>query len=264
MSGVRLPQVRETPSARRHVAGADAVEAALDAGLPVRCVVVPDAAGDPRGAAVASRADAAGIEVLRVAPRRFARLRGSRTHASIVALVGPDPHAELATVMARGGVVWLIAGALYPGNVGFAIRTAEVSGADGLYVDNDFDHAARREAVRASMRADRFMPIDWAPAQRVIDAARTAGKRVLAVEDVGSAPPWAHDLTGPLLIAVGAEAEGVPAAVLDRCDAVTRLPMAGFVQSYNLQAAVAALAMERFRQLDAEPGGDTSHREARA
>jgi tRNA G18 (ribose-2'-O)-methylase SpoU len=261
---VTLPQVRETPSARTHVAGADAVEAALDAGLPVRCVVVPEADGDPRSAALASRADRAGIEVVRVAPRRFARLRGSRVQASVLALVGPDPHADLATVMARGGAVWLLAGPQYPGNVGFAIRTAEVSGADGLYVDNDFDHAARREAVRASMRADRFMPIGWAPAQRVLEAARAAGKRVVAVEDVGSAPPWAHDLTGPLLLVVGAEADGVPADLLDRCDAVTRLPMAGFVQSYNLQAAVAALAMERFRQLEAGRGGGTPVPEGRA
>ena len=67
---------------------------------------------------------------------------------------------------------------------------------------------------------------------------------------MGSAPPWRLDLTGPLLLVVGAEAEGVPADVIERCDAVARLPMAGFVASYNLQAAVAAVAIERFRQLE--------------
>ena len=161
-----------------------------------------------------------------------------------------DPRAGIDDVMSRGGVVWLLTGTVYPGNVGFAIRTAEVSGADGLYVDNDFDHAARREAVRASMRADRFMPVGWHGAAEVIDAAVAAGKRVVGVEDVGSAPPWALDLTGPLLLIAGAEAEGVPDAVLDRCDAVTRLPMAGFIASYNLQAAVAAVTSERFRQIE--------------
>lgn len=238
------------------VAGADAVAAALDGGEPVRCVVLPEAAPDARCAAVAARADSAGIAVLRVAPRRFERLRGSRSEARILALVGPDPRAGLAEVMARGGVVWLLAGPEYPGNVGFAIRTAEVSGADGLYVDNDFDHAARREAVRASMRADRFMPVGWARADAVIAAARAAGKRVVAIEDVGTSPPWDQDLTGPLLLVVGAEAGGVPAPVLERCDAVTRLPMAGFVASYNLQAAVAGVALERFRQTGpiGEPG----------
>jgi tRNA G18 (ribose-2'-O)-methylase SpoU len=40
--------------------------------------------------------------------------------------------------------------------------------------------------------------------------------------------------------------------VLDSCDLVVRIPMAGFVASYNLQAAVAAIAAERFRQLERE------------
>ena len=67
--------------------------------------------------------------------------------------------------------------------------------------------------------------------------------------------PWAPggrrlDLSGPLLLVVGAEAEGIPRRLLDACDAVTRLPMAGFIASYNLQTAVAAVAMERFRQLE--------------
>ena len=52
---------------------------------------------------------------------------------------------------------------------------------------------------------------------------------------------------------VGGEAAGIPQAVLDRCDAVTRLPMAGFVASYNLQAAVAAIALERIRQTEESP-----------
>jgi 23S rRNA (guanosine2251-2'-O)-methyltransferase len=72
------------------------------------------------------------------------------------------------------------------------------------------------------------------------------------VEDVGSAAPWQVDLTGPLLLVVGAEAEGVPRGVLERCDHVVRIPMAGFIASYNLQAAVAALAAERLRQLERE------------
>ena len=47
---------------------------------------------------------------------------------------------------------------------------------------------------------------------------------------------------------MGGESDGVPRALLARCDAVARIPMAGFVASYNLQAAVAILAAERLRQ----------------
>ena len=42
-------------------------------------------------------------------------------------------------------------------------------------------------------------------------------------------------------------------AILAACGAVIRIPMRGFVPSYNLQGAVAAVASERLRQLDGNP-----------
>ena len=231
--------------ARTRLSGASELERALDAGLPVRCVVVPEGPLPADLAALCDRAAAAGAEIVRTGERRHVRLAGE---LAVAALVGPDRDADLDTVMARGGAVWLLIGARYAGNVGTAIRTAEVSGADGVYIDNDFDHDQRREARRASMRADRFLPVAWERAGNVIGAARRAGKRVVGIEDSGSAAPWELDLTPPTLFVAGGEADGVPRALLGRCDAVARIPMAGFVSSYNLQAAVAIVAAERLRQ----------------
>ncbi len=238
---------------RRRVVGVAAVARALAGDLPVQCVVVPREGVSPDAVALIERAEAADIPIERVGRRKYERLRGNHTEAAVLALVGPSARADLPEVMSRGGAVWLLTGPAYPGNVGFAIRTAEVSGADALYIDNDFDHQGRREARRASMRADRFMPVAWQRAGAVLDAARAADKRLVGVEDVGHAAPWQIDLTGPVLIVVGAEAEGVPTWVLARCDHVVRIPMAGFIASYNLQAAVAAVAAERLRQLEVPP-----------
>src|SRR5215468_10381054 len=243
---IRMSTSSSAPdSARRRLEGRGELARALDAGLPVRCVVVPEGPLPADLAALCERAAAAGAEIVRGAQRRHARLAGE---LEVAALVGPERDADLDTVMARGGAVWLIAGARYAGNVGTAIRTAEVSGADGVYIDNDFDHDQRREARRASMRADRFLPVAWERAGNVIGAARRAGKRIVGVEDSGSAAPWEIDLTPPVLFVAGGEAEGVPRVLLARCDAVARIPMAGFVASYNLQAAVAILSAERLRQ----------------
>src|SRR5213083_218616 len=196
-------------SARRRLEGVAALERALDAGLPVRCVVVPEGPLPAELAALCDRAAAAGAEIVRGAERRHERLAGE---LAVAALVGPERDADLDTVMARGGAVWLIAGARYAGNVGTAIRTAEVSGADGVYIDNDFDHDQRREARRASMRADRFLPVAWERAGDVIGAARRAGKRIVGIEDSGRAAPWEIDLTPPVLFIAGGEADGVPRA----------------------------------------------------
>ena len=67
-------------------------------------------------------------------------------------------------------------------------------------------------------------------------------------EDIGTVEPWNTGLTGNVLFVVGAEREGVSQEVLEACDEIVRLPMDGFVPSYNLQVAISVLAVEALRQ----------------
>jgi TrmH family RNA methyltransferase len=239
----------------RQLAGPDEIEAALAAGEPVRLLLAASDPSDPRVRALCDRARRAGIEVRPATQASLWRLGKTDPPSEILALVGRDPHAPMEQVVAAGGAAWLLVGIAYPGNTGFAIRTAEVSGADGVFIDSDFEHDGRREAVRAAMRADRFMPVFWRSALPVISAARDAGRRILAIEDVGRRAPWEMTLDGPVLFVVGGERHGIPAEVLAECDDVIRIPMRGFIPSYNLQAAMAAVAYERLRQLSAGSRG---------
>lgn len=172
----------------------------------------------------------------------------------VLGLWGPDPHADLEPVLAGPGAFWILAGSAYPGNAGYAIRTAEVSGAAGIAIDAAFPPEQRRRALRFSMHADRFFPVFWERAERVVERACAAGRAVFGLEDVGTQAPWEADLSGRVVFVIGAERNGIPPALLERCDAVLRLPMAGFVPAYNVQAAIAAVALERLRQLSTGPG----------
>ena len=60
--------------------------------------------------------------------------------------------------------------------------------------------------------------------------------------------PWDVDLTGDVMLIVGGEHDGVPEAIMEQCDDVVSIPMAGFVPSYNLQAPLAVVALEALRQ----------------
>jgi TrmH family RNA methyltransferase len=151
-------------------------------------------------------------------------------------------------MLQREGAAWLLVGVAYPGNAGFAIRTAEVSGAAGIAIDCDFAREQRRESLRMSMRADWFMPVLWESAATVVERAHAAGRRVVAIEDVGAKPPWQVDLRGPVLFAIGGEEPGIPPDLLAHADEIVRIPMGGFIRSYNLQAALAMVAGERLRQ----------------
>ncbi len=234
--------------ARRQLAGADAIAAALDRGATVRLLLVREGGLSEPARAVLARCHDAGIPVRKAGQRETRRL-AAHGEPELLALVGASPADSLDAVLAAGGALWLLTGVGYPGNAGFAIRTAEVSGAAGIVVDAGFDHTGRRQALRAAMRADRFFPVLWARAEDVVERAQQAGHRLVGIEDRGTRAPWEEDLTTPSVFVVGGEAGGVPEALLDGCDVVLRIPMTGFIPSYNLQAAVAMVAGERLRQL---------------
>jgi tRNA G18 (ribose-2'-O)-methylase SpoU len=232
---------------RRQLAGEQEIAAALARGDEIRLVLVRRDAGGSL-ARLAERLRALGVAVRAASANDLRRMSRTPVPCDVLALVGPDPDAPLEDVLARPGCAWLLAGVAYAGNAGYAIRTAEVSGAEAILLDAALDPAGRRLARRASMHAERFFPVRWLAADEAIAAARAAGRRVVAIEDSGARAPWQADLRGPVLFVIGGESRGIPAAVLARCDAVLRIPMRGFVPAYNLQAAMAVVAGERLRQ----------------
>lgn len=162
-----------------------------------------------------------------------------------LALIGREPEGTLEDVFSREGAIWLFDGVEYAPNIGFAVRTAEVSGATAVIVNAKKTHEEKRTIRRAGMRANRFIPVIYASTEEVLAA---CNRRIVVAEDVGSKAPWESDLTGDVLLVVGAENAGVSKEVLDAADEIVRLPMPGFIPSYNLQVAVSALAIERLRQ----------------
>ena len=165
-----------------------------------------------------------------------------------LALVERAMHETLEDVMAHGGTVFFFDGVEYSTNLGFAIRTAEVSGADAVVLNVEKTHEERRTIRRSSMRADRFLPVIYSTTDEILACAKSNAFRIIAAEDTGTLEPWDEDLTGNVLLVVGAEREGVSEQVLAASDSVVILPMDGFVPSYNLQVAVSVLAVEALRQ----------------
>ena len=169
-------------------------------------------------------------------------------HVDALALVGRHQATTLDDLMSRGGVIWFFDGVTYSTNLGFAIRTAEVSGADGVVLNVAKTHEERRTIRRASMRADRFIPVIYSTTEEIIEKAKTHGLTIVAAEDIGDRGPWDVDLRKDTLLVVGAERDGVSQETLEAADFVVKLPMDGFVPSYNLQVAVSVLAVEALRQ----------------
>ena len=207
--------------------------------------------GDPEATRLRDLAEERGIAIRESSKSdmwRMSRVNEGESPPPILALVGRRPDASVDEVLSSGGLCWLLDGARYPVNIGFTIRTAEVSGAQAVFVDGSLNHAEKKAARRASMKAHRFMPVHWVDGKELVDMAKEAGFRVISLEDTGEIGPWEEDLTGNVILVIGGEHDGISDHVLKESDSVLRIPMSGFVPSYNLQAPMAVVATEALRQ----------------
>ena len=224
------------------ICGVENILSALDSGQNIKMILVDR---DEDCEQLLERCRTEKIKVVEGSSNDLWRMSANGQQKAL-ALIGREPEGTLDEVFDRDGAIWLFDGVEYAPNLGFGIRTAEVSGATAVIINVKKTHEERRTIRRASMRATRFIPVVYASTEEIISK---CNRRIVVAEDIGKKTPWETNLTGNVLLVVGAENAGVSSDVLKAADEVVKLPMPGFVPSYNLQVAISALGMERLRQI---------------
>jgi len=125
-----------------------------------------------------------------------------------------------------------------PQNLGTLIRTAELVGVHGLVLPFRRTATVTPAVVSASSGASEHMNISQANLSQTLAFLKEEGLWVVGLEGGPEAqPPDRVDLSGPLAVVVGSEAEGMRRLVKDSCDFLLQIPMRGKIDSLN--AAVA-------------------------
>lgn len=119
-----------------------------------------------------------------------------------------------------------------PGNVGTILRSAQAFGASSVALGPGCADPYSPKAVRASMGAVFAVPL-----ARVEDVGELPGERIALLADAPEPlRQRGQERTPALTLLVGAEREGLPAAVVAVCERRARIPIA----SESLNAAMAA------------------------
>jgi TrmH family RNA methyltransferase len=124
-----------------------------------------------------------------------------------------------------------------PGNVGTLLRAADAFGA-GIALSEGCADPSGPKAVRASMGAIFRVPF--------ADFDEPGGKRVALVAD-GGTPLAELAVDGDAVFVLGAEREGLPPEVLERCDERVSIPQPGGGESLNVALAGAIALYELSR-----------------
>ncbi len=127
-----------------------------------------------------------------------------------------------------------------PGNVGAIVRTAHALTGGTVVLGPDCADPHSPKAVRASMGSIFGQPLARAGVEE------TPAPRAALVAHGGESP---DALDSAATICLGAEREGLPPGVLDRCEAEVTIPLRpGAAESLNV-AAAAAIVCERISSL---------------
>lgn len=236
---VRNPRVRRVRELRRSrerveqglfaVEGEDLVEAAIRHGAALEDLLVREGEAVP---------PAWGVDAVEVDGDVLDAVSSLGSGARMVGVARMDGLPVAPTALAGLGV--LLCGVGDPGNVGTLLRSAAAFGVDVVVLAPPAADPTGPKAVRAAMGATFVVPT------LRVDAADAAypDARLVALDGSATTDIGDVDLTGPVLLTLGAEREGLPASVRERADVVCRIPQSDRAESLNVAAAGAiALSM---------------------
>ncbi len=129
-------------------------------------------------------------------------------------------------------------------NLGSIVRSAAALGADALAVGSRCCDPLSRRALKVSMGAAFRLPLLTLDEEESADLTRlrAAGWRIAGASPAPEADPlasWRRE--GPVALALGEEAEGLPEPWSGGCDLLLRIPMRAGVDSLNVSVAAGIL-----------------------
>jgi RNA methyltransferase, TrmH family len=204
---------------------------------------------------LARQAGAAGADVYDATPAVLEAASPVAAPTAVVAIAEWTPRLLDDVLSIRPALLIGLHDVQDPGNVGAAIRSADGLGASGvLCIDRTADPGGWR-ALRGAMGSTFRLPVARA---RLAEVLRQAGRhsiRVAATSVAGGAPAAGVSLSPPLLLLLGNEGAGLPAAAVEHASMHVTIPMRPGISSLNVAVTAALLLYEAARQRGGLPRG---------
>ncbi|MCK4573771.1 MAG: 23S rRNA (guanosine(2251)-2'-O)-methyltransferase RlmB [candidate division Zixibacteria bacterium] len=175
-----------------------------------------------------------------------------RKHVNLTAQVGFKTEDDLFEILDNldGDPLLLILDNVQdPHNLGACLRSADAAGVHAVIVPKDRS-VSLTDTVRviASGAAESVPFVQVTNLARTMDELKLAGIWMVGTTDTGKQSLYEVDMRGPLAIVLGAEGKGLRRLTSEKCDFLTRIPMAGKVECLNVSVATGVALFEAVRQ----------------
>ena len=240
--------------------GRNAVREAIKSGRSIdRILVIPEQDGSLREITTLAREH---NHVVRTTDRKrldelcmpFGHGGKPGNHQGIIAMVPDIEYATLEDILALAKerneppFILLLDEINDPHNLGSMLRSAACAGVHGVVLPKRRAASVTAAVAKASAGAVEYVKVAKVVNLSVaIQKLKDAGVWI-AGADMGGTAMAQVDMTGPLAIVIGNEAEGLSRLVREGCDHLVSIPIRGPMESLNASVAAAVLLFEKNRQ----------------
>lgn len=136
-------------------------------------------------------------------------------------------------------------------NIGSVFRTADAFLAEAIYLCGYTPRPPHRDIHKTALGATET--VDWKyveSAQEAVEALKSAGYRIVGVEQVQESIPlqdFSFEKAGKIVLVFGNEVDGVSEGLLAHCDDCIEIPQFGMKHSLNISVAAGMVLWERVR-----------------
>ena len=176
-------------------------------------------------------------------------------HQGVVADVSPSQvwgEAMLEELLDRtegAPLLLVLDGVTDPHNLGACLRTADAAGATAVIIPKDKSATLTPVVRKVACGAAEVMPlVAVTNLARTLEKLQQRGLWVVGTAGEADKEIYQQDLTGPLIMIMGAEGKGMRRLTREHCDHLVKLPMGGSVSSLNVSVATGVCLFEAVRQ----------------
>jgi TrmH family RNA methyltransferase len=227
--------------------GVRLVEEALATGIPIRgAAVAPGLEGTPRGTALKSALERAGVRLETVSEAELDTLADTEQPQGVVAVIEPRPWRLEDLTPAPGRPIVVLDAVQDPGNVGAILRTTLGLGGAGVVALKGTADLHNAKVVRGSMGALFRLPAVAADATAYLAWAKASGVEtwVTAADGEPLGRPTRAGARARVALVLGNEGAGVGAALSAAAQRRVAIPLAPGVESLNVAVAAGILLYE--------------------
>ncbi|MCQ4311025.1 23S rRNA (guanosine(2251)-2'-O)-methyltransferase RlmB [Pseudomonas stutzeri] len=220
----------------------------------VKQVWLAEGRDDPRVQALVQLAEQSKVRVGQCERREMdAWVEG--VHQGVVADVSPsqvwgDAMLEELLDRAEGAPLLLVLdGVTDPHNLGACLRTADAAGALAVIIPKDKSATLNATVRKVACGAAEVIPlVAVTNLARTLEKLQQRGLWIVGTAGEADQELYDQDLSGPIVLVMGAEGKGMRRLTREHCDYLVRLPMGGSVSSLNVSVATGVCLFEALRQ----------------